>query len=138
MIRACECMPSLGELTSTRCPGCNFCSMRTRAPWALTFSVNDLSLSLVSSCRQTSTLSVLAIRFSDRPFDIIFLPHVRAWLPSLSLAVKRRETATSQQVISLVRPSTRLIYCSQQFASWRKRLLLQRRRQLQRPCVPES
>src|SRR6266852_9604856 len=73
MIRACECMPSFGELTSTRCPGCNFCCMRTRAPWALTFSVNVFSLSFGSSCRQTSMLSVLAIRFSDRPIDIILL-----------------------------------------------------------------
>src|SRR5712664_954461 len=73
MIRACECMPSLGELTNTRCPGCNFCSMRTRAPWALTFSVSVLSLSFASSCRQTSTVNVLAIRLSDRPFDIVLL-----------------------------------------------------------------
>src|SRR5260370_26595053 len=73
MIRACKRMPSFAELTSTRCPGCNFCSMRTRAPWALTFSVNVLSLSFASSCRQTSTLTILAIRFSDRPFDIVLL-----------------------------------------------------------------
>src|SRR5712692_12036795 len=73
MIRACERTPSFGELTSTRCPGCNFCSKRTRAPWALTFSVIVLSLSFASSCRQTSTFSVLAIRLSDRPFDIVLL-----------------------------------------------------------------
>src|SRR6267143_4983054 len=73
MIRGCVHTPSFGELTSTCCPGCNFCSMRTRAPWALTFSVNIRSLSLGSSCRQTSTLTVLAIRFSDRPFDIVLL-----------------------------------------------------------------
>src|SRR6267142_1622120 len=73
MIRACERTPSFGELTSTCCPGCNFRSMKTRAPWALTFSVNIRSLGFDSSCRQTSTLTVLAIRFSDRPFDIVLL-----------------------------------------------------------------
>src|SRR6267142_1146998 len=73
MIRACERTPSFGELTRTCCPSCNFRSMKTRAPWALTFSVNIRSLSFGSSCRQTSTLTVLAIRFSDRPFDIVLL-----------------------------------------------------------------
>jgi hypothetical protein len=53
------------------CPGCNFRSIKTRAPWALTFSVNMRSLSFGSSCRRTSTLTVLTIRFSDRPFDMV-------------------------------------------------------------------
>src|SRR6266852_6182218 len=45
--------------------------MKTRAPWALTFSVNILPLSFGSASTQTSTLTVLAIRLSDRPFDIL-------------------------------------------------------------------
>src|SRR5258708_36082127 len=66
-------MPSFTELTSTRCPGCSFLSTKTRAQWALTFSVKAISLSFLSSCKQTSTLTVLSILSPDRPLDIVLL-----------------------------------------------------------------
>src|SRR5205807_6753601 len=46
-----------------------FRSIRTRAPWVLTFSVDALSLSIGSSSRHISTFTTLAIRFSDRPLN---------------------------------------------------------------------
>src|SRR5712664_1194176 len=54
--------------------------MRTRAPSALTFSVSVLSLGLPSSSGQISTVTALAVRFSNRPVDtgIVFPDFLRA------------------------------------------------------------
>jgi len=56
----------------------------------------------------------------------------------IALRNKRMETAISRQVISLVRSSTRLIYCFQHCAPWRKKSLLQRGLRLQRFLLSES
>jgi len=60
-------------MTATCCFGRKLRCIRIRTPWALTFSVTVLSLSPGASTGYTSTLKVLKIRFSDRPFDMVHL-----------------------------------------------------------------
>ena len=70
MICASQPTPSVGELSTMASPGFSRCLMKRRAPCALTFSVEVLSFRTGPPGRRISTLTVLAIRFSDRPPDM--------------------------------------------------------------------
>src|SRR6267378_8051872 len=60
-------MPFWGRVSSTRVPGCQCRAVLTRAPRALTFSVNVISLGTDSFGRESSAANLFGIRPSDRP-----------------------------------------------------------------------
>src|SRR6267378_4153463 len=62
-------MPFSGKASSTRVPGCQRCTVVTRTPRGLTFSVNVISLGTDSSGRESSAANLFGIRLSDRPSD---------------------------------------------------------------------
>src|SRR6266852_4426679 len=62
-------MPSRQKVSSTRVPSCQRCTVVTRAPRGLTFSVNVISLGTDSSGRESSAANLFGIRLSDRPSD---------------------------------------------------------------------
>src|SRR6266851_2488525 len=62
-------MPFWGKVSSTRVPGCQCCTVVTRTPRGLTFSVNVISFGTDSSARESSAANLFGIRLSDRPSD---------------------------------------------------------------------
>src|SRR6266436_6165444 len=62
-------MPFRRKVTSTLVPGCQRCTVVTRAPRGLTFSVNVISIGTDSSRRESSAANLFGIRLSDRPSD---------------------------------------------------------------------
>src|SRR6266404_3251428 len=62
-------MPSRQKVSSTRVPSCQRCTVVTRAPRGLTFSVNVISIGTDSSGRESSAANLFGIRLSDRPSD---------------------------------------------------------------------
>src|SRR4029077_17275929 len=54
------------KVTSTGVPGCQHCTVVTRTPRELTFSVTVLSLGTGSSGRESSAANIFGIRLSDR------------------------------------------------------------------------
>src|SRR6266849_8981676 len=62
-------MPFWGKVSSTRVPGCQCCTVVTRTPRGLTFSVNVISFGTYSSAHESSAANLFGIRLSDRPSD---------------------------------------------------------------------
>src|SRR6266849_5350459 len=62
-------MPFWRKVSSARVPGCQRCTVVTRAPRGLTFSVNVISFGTDSPGRESSAANLFGIRLSDRPSD---------------------------------------------------------------------
>src|SRR6266478_2477488 len=62
-------MPFWRKVSSARVPGCQRCTVVTRAPRGLTFSVNVISIGTDSPGRESSAANLFGIRLSDRPSD---------------------------------------------------------------------